>query len=141
VASGLLKFSTEMLHAVVAVAVNSRSAAESKPMSGKRFTSHLCKELVRRILVEKPRTRDCDIRLRWCVVRELGHDPDKLTFTDALRMEKNKLLPNAESIRRTRAKLQEEDTSLRGELYAERHEKQESWQTELGYKNCKPRGE
>lgn len=101
----------------------------------KRCSSHLCKDLVSQILLRYPPARDCDIRLRWCVIRALGFDPNKLTLTEALRLEKEKQVPNAESIRRTRAKLQEEQPLLRGELYEECHKKQKEWIKELGYRD------
>ena len=78
---------------------------------------------VRDILIKHPETKDNDqmlVSLSWFY--HLGRDKVKsLSAWDLLtKLSKNKL-PNAESIRRCRQKLQETDESLRGEKYKERH--------------------
>jgi hypothetical protein len=45
----------------------------------------------------------------------------------------NGLITNAESIRRTRARLQEENSELRGKSYEKRHSNQSRIKNELGY--------
>ena len=78
---------------------------------------------IRDILIKHPETKDNDQMrgsLSWFY--HLGRDKVKsLSAWDLLtKLSKNKL-PNAESIRRCRQKLQETDESLRGEKYKERH--------------------
>ena len=78
---------------------------------------------IRDILIKHPETKDNDqmlVSLSWFY--HLGRDKVKsLSAWDLLtKLSKNKL-PNAESIRRCRQKLQETDESLRGEKYKERH--------------------
>ena len=78
---------------------------------------------VRDLLFKHPETRDNDqmlVSLTWFY--HIGRDEVKsLSAWDLLtKLSKNKL-PNAESIRRCRQKLQEHDEDLRGKKYKERH--------------------
>ena len=78
---------------------------------------------VRDILIKHPDTKDNDqmlVSLTWFY--HLGRDTVKsLSAWDLLtKLSKNKL-PNAESIRRCRQKLQEHNKDLRGKKYEERH--------------------
>ena len=80
------------------------------------------KEVVRQLLIEKPETRDNDnllISLIW--IRE-GAPLDTNTFLIKLSQGG---FTSAESIRRSRQKLQEAEESLRGETYHERQRKGE----------------
>jgi len=78
---------------------------------------------IRDLLIKHPETRDNDqmlVSLTWFY--HIGRDEVKsLSAWDLLtKLSKNKL-PNAESIRRCRQKLQEHDEDLRGKKYKERH--------------------
>jgi hypothetical protein len=86
---------------------------------------------VRKLLTEDPRLRDDDILLRLHVCREMGYDPSVITYKKALALEFEGKIPNSESIRRSRAKLQHDDPSLRGKLWDERHKIEEpQWRAE-----------
>ena len=79
---------------------------------------------IRDILIKHPETKDNDqmlVSLTWFY--HLGRDTVKsLSAWDLLtKLSKNKL-PNAESIRRCRQKLQEHNDELRGKKYNERHQ-------------------
>ena len=78
---------------------------------------------IRDLLIKHPETRDNDqmlVSLTWFF--HIGRDKVKsLSAWDLLtKLSKNKL-PNAESIRRCRQKLQEHNEDLRGKKYEERH--------------------
>jgi len=97
------------------------------------------KETIKKILLEKPHLRDSDNKLiaaYW--FRELkgkGIDPKVITALDFLHKYADSELTNAETIRRMRAKLQEENPGLRGRVYAIRKSKiQDQWRKDLGYK-------
>ena len=66
-------------------------------------------------------------------IKGKGTDPMDLTGMEVLTMYSNGKLTNAESIRRMRAKLQEEFKELRGLTYYKRHEAAKGVQKELGY--------
>ena len=96
------------------------------------------KETIRKILLEKPHLRDNDNKLIasfW--YRELNSkniDSEEITALNFLHKYADNELTNAESIRRMRAKLQEEEPGLRGEAYKIRKGKlQEEWRKNLGY--------
>lgn len=94
------------------------------------------KELVQTILKDRPETRDNDellIALIWGrYLKAFNKDPDKLTARDFLRLYAyESILPSAESIRRSRQKLQEEDAFYRGRSYNERQAKAERVKEEL----------
>ena len=88
-----------------------------------------CKDIVVDILTEIPETRDNDILLiqevwktqsRNVSVVDLLNEPVGLLFE----MMKGKLLSHPSSIKRVRAKLQEQCPNLRGEAYNKRHKLQ-----------------
>jgi hypothetical protein len=96
------------------------------------------KETIIRLLEKYPSLKDDDSRLianYWN--EELIHkgvDIKKLTATDFIKMFSNRELTNPETIRRTRAKLQEENPDLRGKIYKLRQvDCQKDWQEQLGY--------
>ena len=98
------------------------------------------KDTIRKILLEKPHLRDNDNKLIasfW--YRELNSkniDAEEITALNFLHKYADNELTNAESIRRMRAKLQEEEPALRGEAYKIRKGKlQEEWRKNLGYEN------
>ena len=98
------------------------------------------KDTIRKILLEKPHLRDNDNKLiasYW--YRELSSkniDANDITALDFLHKYADNELTNAETIRRMRAKLQEDEPSLRGKAYAIRKGKiQEQWKKDLGYEN------
>jgi hypothetical protein len=85
------------------------------------------KEMVAYLLQHKPETRDCDIKLMAVIYRRLCVGKDFFTEFEAKR------LPSPETIRRWRAKHQEEHEELRGVNYADRHKSQIKVKRELGY--------
>jgi hypothetical protein len=95
----------------------------------------LNKNKVREMLEKFPPLRDNDTRLLiniWArELMELGYDPKRLADFFALLL--NNDLSNAETIRRSRQKLQEDYPELRGNSYNERKKKIDEWKEELGY--------
>lgn len=89
------------------------------------------RDKVQKMLEEFPHLRDSDERLTANIW--LSETPKDATAFDVLRMYAEKRLTNAESIRRTRAKLQEENSALRGKSYNLRHKSQDRILNELGY--------
>jgi hypothetical protein len=85
------------------------------------------KEMVAYLLQHKPETRDCDIKLMSVIYRRLCDGKDFFTEFEAKR------LPAPETIRRWRAKLQEDNEELRGAVYYERYSYQQKVKKELGY--------
>jgi hypothetical protein len=85
------------------------------------------KDMVAYLLQHKPETRDCDIKLMSVIYRRLCEGKDFFTEFEAKR------LPSPETIRRWRAKHQEENEELRGAKYNDRHEYQKQVKKELGY--------
>lgn len=100
------------------------------------------KEIIKKILLEKPHLRDNDNRLIaafW--YRELklqGVDLEGVTALDFLHKYADNKLTNAESIRRMRAKIQEEEPKYRGEkYYVRKGTLQDKWRNDLGYEVSK----
>jgi len=85
------------------------------------------KDMVAYLLQHKPETRDCDIKLMSVIYRRLCEGKDFFTEFEAKR------LPSPETIRRWRAKHQEENEELRGVSYEARHKSQIKVKRELGY--------
>jgi len=85
------------------------------------------KDMVAYLLQHKPETRDCDIKLMSVIYRRLCDGKDFFTEFEAKR------LPSPETIRRWRAKHQEENEELRGISYGARHKSQIKVKRELGY--------
>ncbi len=83
-----------------------------------------CKDLVYSLLENNPSLRDCDVKLMCAVWKKqsgLGYyfSEKPISFLFDLMLEKK--LSSAESIRRSRAKLQELHKHLRGDMYEKRH--------------------
>ena len=98
------------------------------------------KETIKKILLEKPHLRDNDNKLiaaYW--FRELKNknvNVEEITALDFLHRYADNKLTNAETIRRMRAKLQEEYPEVRGRAYAIRKGVvQDEWRKKLGYEN------
>ena len=96
------------------------------------------KEIIKQMMLDKPHLKDNDNKLiaaYW--FKELKHlniDSKTITALDFLHKYANTELTNAETIRRMRAKLQEEHPELRGRAYEIRQETiQNKWRNELGY--------
>jgi hypothetical protein len=89
------------------------------------------KEMVYDLLVRFPHLRDSDEKL--CANIWYAKAARCATAMDFLQMYANGEIPNSESITRCRRKIQEENESLRGELYRERQAKQEDIKEQLGY--------
>ena len=98
------------------------------------------KEIVKDLLLNRNHLRDDDNKLIssywWLELKKKNIDINKLTALDFLEMYSRGNLTNAESIRRVRAKLQEDNESLRGSKYYKRKGKiQDKWKQELGYRS------
>ncbi len=83
------------------------------------------KDIVEKLLKEQPHLRDDDNKLLasvWYIqIRHMNMLPEDISGYKVLDLVANKKLANAESVRRSRAKLQELRTDLRGKIYASRH--------------------
>ena len=100
------------------------------------------KKVIEQLLIKTPHLKDSDNKLiatYW--FRELEHkglDAKEITAFDFLKQYAESQLTNAETIRRMRAKLQEEKPELRGRVYnARKGIIQDKWRNELGYENNK----
>ena len=86
-----------------------------------------CKDIVYNLLENNPELRDCDIKLMqevWKEQSELGYYFDGKPIWYLFDLMKGKKISSAESIRRSRAKLQELHIHLRGKMYDKRHKLQ-----------------
>ena len=71
-------------------------------------------------------------------MKNKGLDAKEITAYDFLKQYAESQLSNAETIRRMRAKLQEEKPELRGKVYNVRKGIiQDKWRNDLGYENNK----
>ena len=100
------------------------------------------KKVIEALLRKTPRLKDSDNKLiatYW--FRELEHkglDAKEITAYDFLKQYAESQLTNAETIRRMRAKLQEDNPDLRGKVYnARKGIIQDKWRNDLGYENNK----
>jgi hypothetical protein len=100
------------------------------------------KETIRKLLIKTPYLRDSDNKLIATIwfkeieAKEL--DPNTISAYDFLKLYAASAVSNAETIRRMRAKLQEECPELRGEVYNLRKGIiQDKWRNDLGYENNK----
>tara|TARA_R110000824_G_C14687712_1_gene621057 strand:- start:5 stop:325 length:321 start_codon:yes stop_codon:yes gene_type:complete len=98
------------------------------------------KEIIKNLLTKYPNLKDNDNKLianYWNLeLKNKNKDINILTASDLLSMYAQSQLTNAETIRRMRAKLQEEVPSLRGRAYELRKGTiQEKWRKDLGYEN------
>ena len=81
---------------------------------------------VKEFLTLYPHLRDCDRKLvasiwKYQIVEKFGMDYNKMTAEGILQLFSDGKLGNPTSIRRARAKYQEEIPSLRGESWSSRH--------------------
>ena len=83
------------------------------------------KDIVAKLLTEQPHLRDDDNKLLasvWYIqIKHMNKMPENISGYDVLELVANKKLANSESVRRSRAKLQELRADLRGKIYASRH--------------------
>lgn len=98
------------------------------------------KEIVVELLEEKPSLRDDDNRLCTHIwfreLEKMGLDPFNIPATDFLKLYAKNKITLAPSIKRARAKLQEESPQMRGRKYFIRKGiAQEKWREKLGYAN------
>jgi hypothetical protein len=93
---------------------------------------------IQRLLNKYKHLRDSDNKLiatYWFnEIKEKGQNIYEMSAFDFLKLYSDSKLTNAETIRRMRAKLQEEKPELRGDVYNLRMDKkQKQWRTDLGY--------
>ena len=98
------------------------------------------KEIVRELLKNKPSLKDDDNRLCTHIwfkeIEAMNIDPYKQNTTDFLRLYAKGKFTLAPSIKRARAKLQEEEPAYRGKKYHLRKGTyQDKWRKDLGYEN------
>ncbi len=95
------------------------------------------KEKIEHLLIQKPSLKDSDSRLTTHIwyneMIAMGIDPHKTPATKLLRLYANQQLTQAPTIKRARAKLQEQNPMLRGNKYKARQEAQPKWKRQLGY--------
>jgi len=92
------------------------------------------KPYVEKLLTQFPRLRDDDFKLiANCWHKEIKNDPSIKTASDFLRVFSQGRLTHPETIRRTRAKIQEQTPELRGTNYNGR--KIEGQQTKIEINN------
>lgn len=93
------------------------------------------KHIVESLMKVKPHLRDDDNKLLasvWFIqCKEMGFDPMKRNANDFFYLIAEKKLANAESVRRSRAKLQELHPEYRGKIYVERHKEKEVVKNDL----------
>jgi len=93
---------------------------------------------VKRLLEVVPSLKDSDTRLTTHIwfreIEEMGLDPFNLATTDFLKLYAKGKLTLAPTIKRARAKLQEENPKLRGKkYYLRKGHIQDKYKRELGY--------
>jgi hypothetical protein len=89
------------------------------------------KELVKKILVEMPATRDSDILLMEEVWnRQINSQVSLKKFFVLL---KKKIIANPETIRRCRQKIQQENKKLRGETYKFRQKLEKETRSQIKF--------
>jgi len=93
------------------------------------------KDIVEKLLKEQPHLRDDDNKLLasvWYIqIKHMNMLPEDISGYQVLDLVANKKLANAESVRRSRAKLQELRSDLRGKIYASRHKHRADVEYEL----------
>ena len=96
------------------------------------------KDEIKRLLNKSPHLRDSDSKLiatYWYnEIKAKNLDLKEMTGFEFVKMFAESKLTNPETIRRMRAKIQEESPELRGRAYAIRKGKvQDQWRKDLGY--------
>ena len=99
---------------------------EELPMKIKKYEKH-----VSRILMNKPKARDCDYILYAFILLTFGIDISTLTAKDFLKGLSTKLYPSFEGVGRCRRKLQEKHKELRGKKWDARHAEENKVKTEI----------
>lgn len=94
------------------------------------------KDQVEQILRDVPATRDSDIRLTLNIWKKFY--PDSITLIDGqyfIRAKDLYDIPREDTVKRLRAKLNEEDKylSTNPEIMRKRRQKEQEWREELGY--------
>ena len=102
------------------------------------------KKKIAEILTLKPKARDNDFYLMYWMWKDefytlnkntnISLDFDKTNIVNILRLLKDRKLSHPSGIMRARRKLQEENPTLRGEVWDLRHKEQEVVKKDLGYK-------
>ena len=100
------------------------------------------REIVESLLKEKPSLRDNDNRLCTHIwfreLKRMGLDPFTLSTADFFRLYAENTMTLGPTIKRARAKIQEENPKLRGQKYYMRKGTyQEEWRKKLGYETNK----
>lgn len=93
-------------------------------------------EKIEFFLIKHPHLRDDDNKLiatvwRWQLFEVYNKKVEDMSAMELLKYYASRQLASAESIRRSRAKLQETKPSLRGDKYEERHKEAEKVKDEL----------
>lgn len=90
------------------------------------------KELIREILLKNIESRDCDVTLYIEVLKHFNcHNLNAILLLYKI---KYKTIPSFDTISRLRRQAQEQEQSLRGEMWNTRHTtKQEKAKSDLGY--------
>ena len=96
------------------------------------------KQVIKNLLLKYPTLKDSDSRLManyWSEeLNRKNKDIDEMSARDLLGMFAQSQLTNPETIRRMRAKIQEESPEFRGQVYNSRKGViQDKWRSELGY--------
>ena len=99
---------------------------EELKMKIKKYEKH-----VSRVLMNKPKARDCDYVLYAFILLAFGIDMSTLTAKDFLKGMSTKLYPSFEGIGRCRRKLQEKHKELRGSKWLARHKEEKVIKQEL----------
>lgn len=92
-----------------------------------RITDGKLHNYISKILIQRPDLRDSDSRLITHIwyheVKEKGHNIDKMSAVEFLKLLQGNILTSTESIRRGRQKVQELVPETRGKKYKQRHSK------------------
>jgi hypothetical protein len=84
------------------------------------------------VLVSNIPSRDCDVTLYIGILKI--YNAQHITAMQLMYEVKNGNVPSYDSISRIRRKVQQENKSLRGQIWAKRHnEKQDKAKSDLGY--------
>ena len=99
--------------------------------------------MVKVFLTKHPVLKDDDNKLFSTIwlheLQSMGYDENKLSAYELLKMLSVNKLTSAPSIKRARAKLQEEEPKYRGQKYNKRQGKlQDKWREDLGYSRNLP---
>ena len=105
------------------------------------------KNKVKKILLLKKQARDNDFYLMYWIwkqefenldINNIQIDFDRTNIINILSLLKDRKLSHPSGIMRARRKLQENDPTLRGDIWNIRHKEQEIVKADLGYNTVKP---